>query len=423
MIKRAVAVVPLLIVLSSIAAENPAGAVSFNGSVKSFFSLYAFSQRSTAWFGLGRPTLASLDNRFRFKLAASPAKALDFDIAYELVPRVQAPALFSLDPFGMGPSPGEYRAADLRPWLYPAHSEPTGSFGLAQNLDRFSITLKFSTADITIGRQVVAWGGARIINPTDVILPFTFNELDKEERSGVDAVRLRIPLGTLSELDTGVVLGRGFSLKDGAAFIRSRFSLAGTDAALLLLGFKRHLLIGVDLARTVGGASLWLEGAYVKAGAFRLEPDPGDRDYFRLSCGADHGLGKNSYVFIEYHFNSAGGRAASDYAGQTATAAYRYGAVYLLGRHYLGAGLTTQLMPLLPVTGLVLWNLGDGSLMAFIQGEYNVAENIYLAAGFQIGGGRGPEVPVDSSPLPGLGIRSEFGLYPDLFFAAARIYF
>lgn len=423
MIKRATAAISLLIALSRVVAGSPGETVSFSGSVKSFFSLYTFSQRSAAWFGLGPQTLASLNNRLRFKLGASPAEFLDFEIAYELGPKVQAPDLFNLDPLGTSPSPGEYRATDFRTWLYPAHSEPTGSFGLAQNLDRFSFTLKFPAADLTVGRQVVAWGGARIINPTDVILPFSFNELDKEERTGVDAVRLRIPLGTLSELDTGVVLGRGFSLKDGAAFLRGRFSLAGTDAALLLLGFKRHLLIGVDLARTVGGASLWLEGAYVKAGAFQLEPDPSDRDYFRLSCGADHGLGKNSYVFVEYHFNSAGGRAASDYAGQTTTAAYRDGAVYLLGRHYLGAGLNTQLTPLLPVTGLVLWNVGDGSLTAFIQGEYNVAENIYLAAGFQIGGGRRPEVPVDPLPLPGLGIRSEFGLYPDLFFAAFRIYF
>jgi hypothetical protein len=422
MIKRAGAVVPLLIALSRIAAGNPAGAVSFNGSVKSFLSLYAFSQRSAAWFGLSRPTLASLDNRLRFKLAASPAKVLSFEMAYELDPRVQAPALFSLDPFGTGPSAGEYRAADFRTWLYPAHSEPTGSFGLAQNLDRLSFTLKFPAADLIVGRQVVAWGSGRIINPTDVILPFSFNDLDKEERTGVDAVRLRIPLGTLSELDTGVVLGRGFSMKEGAAFLRGRFSLAGTDAALLLLGFKQHLLIGLDLARTVGGASLWLEGAYVKAGAFRSAPDPGDSDYFRLSCGADRGLGRDSYVFLEYHFNSAGGRAASDYAGRTATAAYRDGAVYLLGRHYLGAGLNTQLMPLLPVTGLVLWNIGDGSLMALVRGEYNVAENIYVAAGVQIGGGRGPDVPVDPLP-PGLGIRSEFGLYPDLFFASFRIYF
>jgi hypothetical protein len=422
MIKRAAAAVPLIIALSRIAAGSPAGSVSFNGSIKSFFSIYAFSQRSAAWFQLSRPTLASLDNRLRFKLAASPAKVLSFEIAYELEPRVQAPALFNLDPLGTAPSAGEYRAADFRTWLYPAHSGPTGAFGLAQNLDRLSFTLKFPAADLSVGRQVVAWGSARIISPTDVILPFSFDDLDKEERTGVDAVRLRIPLGSLSELDTGVVLGRGFSVKGGAAFLRGRFSLAGTDAALLLLGFKQHLLIGLDLARTLGGASLWLEGAYVKTGAFRSAPEPGDGDYFRLSCGADHGLGKDSYVFVEYHFNSAGGRAASDYADRTATAAYRDGAVYLLGRHYMGAGLNTQLTPLLPVTGLVLWNIGDGSLMALVRGEYNLAENIYVAAGAQIGGGRGPDGLVDPLP-PGLGIRSEFGLYPDLFFTSFRIYF
>jgi hypothetical protein len=56
------------------------------------------------------------------------------------------------------------------------------------------LTIKIGAADIFIDRQAVAWGSGRLFNPTDVVTPYAFNELDKEERLGVDAVRVRVTL-------------------------------------------------------------------------------------------------------------------------------------------------------------------------------------------------------------------------------------
>jgi len=114
-----------------------------------------------------------------------------------------------------------------------------------------------------VGRQAIAWGNARIINPTDIIAPFSFNELDTEERRGVDAVRVRIPLGMMDELDLGVVAGRDFNRDRSAFFIRGKTYLLKTDLSLLMTGFRKHLMIGFDLSRSVGGAGIWLEAAHV----------------------------------------------------------------------------------------------------------------------------------------------------------------
>ena len=53
--------------------------------------------------------------------------------------------------------------------------------------------------------QAIAWGSAFVINPTDVIAPYVYNALDQEERYGVDALRVRVPTGALSETDLGYV--------------------------------------------------------------------------------------------------------------------------------------------------------------------------------------------------------------------------
>jgi hypothetical protein len=396
---------------------------SFNGYVKSFFTVFSSTDRQAAWFDLDRNAMASMNNRLRLKFVDVRAKNLRLDAAYELVATIQAPDLFRLALFGLETDPGEYRVVDFRSTIYPKSRETGGNFGLSHNLDRLSLTWKLPAADITLGRQVIAWGSARLVNPTDVLIPFSFNELDKEERRGIDAVRVRVPLGAMSELDAGWVPGPDFRLSRGAAFLRGRFSLWNTDLSLLLMDFRRHLLLGLDLARSLGGAGVWLEAAYVVPEAFRGGSEFREPDYFRFSAGADHQLGGKTYAFVEYHFNGAGKRRGTEYADALDTSAYLDGSVYLFGRHYLGAGLSRQVTPLLPLTALFLWNLNDGSAMALVTGEYNIAENIYLSAGAHVGGGHGPELLAGLPPPPGLGIRSEFGLYPDLFFASFRLYF
>jgi len=50
------------------------------------------------------------------------------------------------------------------------------------------------------------------------------------------------------------------------------------------------------------------------------------------------------------------------YQDLSSTPAYRQGAVYLLGEHYLAIGGTYQLHPLAPLSATLLHNLADHSL-------------------------------------------------------------
>lgn len=369
------------------------------------------------------PDMGAANNRLRFRLEYRPLDFLSFSLAYDLSPRIQDPKLFEENAFLFSLRPSDYRFADFRQRLVPKPGEPVSSFGLYHNLDRLFLTWKTKFADIFVGRQAIAWGSARVINPTDVLAPFAFNELDQEERRGVDAVRLRIPLGAMDELDMGFVAGKEFKGGNNAFFLRGKTYLFQTDLSAILMGFRKHLLLGLDIARAIGEAGFWMEAAYVIPDYFREEKDPNEKNYFRASLGMDYNLNSKTYGFVEYHFNSAGKNKPEKYTDLFNQTAYRDGSDYLLGKHYFNIGSTYQLSPLLPFTGLLILNLSDWSLIFSPTLEYNIAENIYLAAGAYLGWGKSPEFvlgPLTSSPVL---MRSEFGSYPDMFFASFRVYF
>ncbi|MDZ7344408.1 MAG: hypothetical protein ONA90_07820 [candidate division KSB1 bacterium] len=394
--------------------------ISIHGYYKTFFVVFDLPQLIAPFPLPAQPLRGAVDNRFRFKLGYAPTPWLASDVAYDFSPQVRDPLLFTEQIIFIGINPTRYRAIDFNSRLYPAVGDSIGSFGIFHNLDRAVVTLKTSPVDILIGRQVVAWGSARVLNPTDVIAPFTFEELDKEERFGVDAVRLRMPLGALTEIDAGYIFGKDFRFEESAFFVRHKFYTAKTDIALLLLGFRNHLLVGFDLARALGGAGLWFEAAQVLTQVFNEHPTGEKKHYFRGTAGFDYSFSGKTYGFIEYHYNGAGANQPQHYWANLSTPAYLDGAVYLFGKHYVVPGLVYQLSPLVTFSSQALWNLSDWSLNWALRVEYNLAQNIHLAAGTLMGFGKNPEIAI--SPL-GLRFHSEFGAYPDIYFSSFRIYF
>jgi len=403
-------------------AEEP---LNFRGYLKNFSILLMPPSTSLGETTVNEPVMGAVNNRLRLGLTLRPLNGISFNCEYDVSPRIQDARLFDESLFISGLKLPEYRLADLRDRLYPRPGETPGSFGIYHNLDRFMLTIKTGVADFILGRQVLAWGSARVVNPTDILVPFAFNELDKEERTGVDAFRIRVPLGAMEELDMGVVAGDRFKPGNSAVYLRGKFRAFDTDMSAMTMAFRNHLLFGLDLARSVGGAGAWLEAAFVVPDALLKSRAEGEHNYFRASAGLDYNFGPKTYGFVEYHFNSAGRSAADEYLALVGTSPYQDGAVYLLGRHYVSLGSTYQISPLLPFTGLLIANISDLSLVFAPSVEYNISQNIYLGGGAYIGVGKRPEVlagALEPDPPPNL-LHSEFGAYPDMVFMSFRVYF
>lgn len=400
----------IIVVVGSVSA----GELSVDGYLKSYASAYWFPDYSLIQEPIAAPPLGAVSNRLRLKARWGLSRRVTVNVAYDIESRTQDHLLFADDAIA-GLVGKSYRIDDLDRRLYPGESDRVRSFGLFQNLDRAQVEIRVGRVDFYLGRQAIAWGVARVVNPTDILTAFSYSALDTEDRVGVDALRARVALGFMSELDVGVVAGKDFEAKNSMAYLRYKTHVEQADVTGIVAGFREHAMVGFDLTRAIGSAGSWVEAAYVWPKLLQPRSDLSPDGYWRASVGADYSPGANTYCFAEYHYNQPGSSDPATYGVLPSTPAYADGSVYLLGEHYLIPGITHQITPLVTGTMEILCNLSDGSAYVAPSVEYNLAENVYLSAGAFVGIGSGPS----SSGQP----ESEFGAYPNTFYSSFRFYF
>ena len=208
--------------------------------------------------------------------------------------------------------------------------------------------------DLRAGQQIIAWGRADRVNPTDTLTPRDFTLLvpdDDDQRLGVPALRATYHAGPLSLTAVALPVFRpdrlpelqlppGFALRerqpddpvpqwavkldhtggalDGSISYYDGYDLfpdlsvegvtpAGVD---LVYRYHRVQVIGADLATTVGAFGLRGEAAYVLT-RDRSGADPEIKNpYLFVVVGADRTFDQHLYVNVQYllrvvlHFHS-----------------------------------------------------------------------------------------------------------------------
>lgn len=328
-----------------------------------------------------------------------------FQVHYELNPVFRSQPSTGIDQGTLKIVDDGYRLTDLESSL----SESDSKTQFYQNLDRFNVQWRFDHGDLTLGRQAITFGAARIINPTDVFLPFNVQTFNTEYRNGVDALRYQRPWGDLGEIDVGIILGDDARRDSSAAFLQLRGNRRGVDLQFAMIEFAGQSLIGGGLQTALGDFGFWLEAAHVSA----------DETYLRVSTGLDYAFTEHTFGQVEYHYNGAGTDQPTDYLARLQTGAYRDGGVFLLGEHYLIPSLAVQMSPLWNIAVQGILNLSDESLFASISGEYSVSDNLYMDVGIYYFNGHDPELT--PAGLPGAG--SEYGANPGVAYLSLRYYF
>jgi hypothetical protein len=385
---------------------------TLHGYWKSFFLLNVPPNYDNI-SGIETPeTKTALYNTFRLKYFYDSGVKITFNAAYNFSPRWQQSQSDILEFNSI--SYNSYRVSDINSSLFDNHH----GFAIYQNIDRAFAKYEAKNCDIYFGRQAIAWGSAKVINPTDIILPFRFDELDKEERTGVDAVRIRFAKGRSNELDFGIVAGKDFIANNGALFARNKFSLLDTDVSFLLINFSQNLLAGMDISRAIGGAGFWLESAYTFAGYFNDYSKFKENNYFRFTTGLDYNFSSKIYGFIEYHFSDAGKTNTKEYLSNFSAPAFAKGNVFLMGKQYLIPNISYQISPLLNANMSSIINLADNSYFFSPSFEYSLSQNTYISLGAFLGIGKGLEASSSETIF-----NSEFGSYPNLYFCSLRKYF
>lgn len=377
---------------------------AINGSYKTYFS-----ESKTPYENLYTGELTST---FRPKYTWSPNENYTFYAAYALSANWQKKSQFLLT---QPKSRQEYRVLDLEQELYSSDKDNQKSSRvlLNQNLDRFYVSYSKNAFNLNVGRAPIAFGSSKIINPTDVLTPISYQTLDKEERVGIDTVRMNYSLGALSLLDIGYVLGDKLDFSESAVFTRLKTNIWSTDISVILMNFQENLMTGIDFSRSIGNASAWLESAYVTPKFFNQDEKNNFKNYLRTTVGFDYKLTESIYSYIEYHYNGAGATDSKRYIFLQTQTAYTEGGVYLQGAHYLAPGMTYELSSLWKLTGQFLLNLNDHSIFNNLTLEYNVAQDAFIDLGAYVPAGKkSPLIP-----------KSEFGSYPTSIYTSLRFYF
>ncbi len=176
----------------------------------------------------------------------------------------------------------------------PTSIHSDSSTSIYHYLDRASISYSGEKLAFEVGRQRIVWGKARLFSPLDLFNPYNPFALEKEERQGVDALKIQLYFS-------------GFSWIEGVYAEKKSGNLWG--AALFTT------LSSVDLnlawARSEQGESFY--GAAFEASIFDaalrgeavLRRWQG-KSYFDFSAGADYQLTSKIYVLAEYFYTDGG---------------------------------------------------------------------------------------------------------------------
>jgi hypothetical protein len=296
------------------------------------------------------------------------------------------------------------------------------TFVWEHEIDRLFLVFSLPRADITVGRQAVGWGMGRLWSPLDVFAPLTATDLDREERRGIDAIRLTLPFSPTSFME--VVVAAGHHVDDeGEEQIRWRDSAAAWLLRGLHWGIEWMVMAGKVGADVVYGGGLMgqILGVALRGEVTRTT-DENRESAVRATAGIEFGTSINLSGIIEYHYNGFGTLDTDDYLSVATEQASRLsrGMVSGLGQHYAGLTLMYQPLPNFSASFVYLQNCQDGSLMLGPAIDYVITDEVRLALAAFVPIGRSVRWDT-SSGIPQPDIRSEYGASPQLYVLQLRI--
>lgn len=138
------------------------------------------------------------------------------------------------------------------------------------SLERLTLDIYHPRFDLRVGRQALRWGSAQFFNPTDVL---SQNLLASpwQERTGVDAARITVPIGTDAQIIGVGTLDDDFNFDQAA--IKAGGTIGPVDVYAVGSYSEERWLGGLDI-KGDWGIGWWLETAY--------------SDHLKVSLGADY---------------------------------------------------------------------------------------------------------------------------------------
>ena len=299
----------------------------------------------------------------------------------------------------------------IEPLVWRVNESAHGTW--RHEIDRANAQVHLRRADLTFGRQAIGWGRGVMFTSVDLFAPFSPLEVDREWRSGVDAVRADIELADRSSVD---LVGAFGNTLDRSAFAARARGYAGTVDVEVVGGRRgQDLFAGVTSSAAVGEAEVHGEAA-----AFRV-PARMDHDVvWKVVIGGSYRLpiGTGILAYAEYHYSGFGARHPEEILALLMTPEFlgRFvrGDMQILSRHAVGLTGSYELSPEMTYSGQWLHNPADRSGIVAPAMTYTFNDAVSVLGSVYVPYGRPPEGGV---------LRSEYGAAPLSGLLQVRVYF
>lgn len=299
----------------------------------------------------------------------------------------------------------------IEPLVWRVNESAKG--GWRHEIDRANAQVHLRHADLTLGRQAIGWGRGVMFTSVDLFAPFSPLEVDREWRSGVDAVRADIELTDRSSVD---LVGAFGETVERSAFAARARGFAGT-ADVEIVGGRRgqDLFGGVTSSAAVGDAEVHGEAA-----AFRVPAGLDHNVVWKVVVGGSYRfpIGAGILAYAEYHYSGFGAEHPEEILALLTTPVFvgRFvrGDMQILSRHAVGVAGSYEASPEITYSAQWLHNPMDRSGIVAPAMAYTFNDAVSLLASVYAPYGRPPEGGV---------LRSEYGAAPLSGLLQLRVYF
>jgi len=319
--------------------------------------------------------------------------------------------LLYLDPPTLGslPDPPPGRLVDLeRSWGRGRHVSDQLQF------DRLLLRGRHGPLDWSLGRQAIGFGRIALASPLDVINPFPPDTLDSDVRPGVDALRATYSFATGGQAGATAVFD---DQTDGSSGLLS-YADTFRDLDLLLLTGSLHSrpLLGLGAAGNLGLLGVKIESSLYRGRDVGRPGGDLHSSFCQVALELWYRFDNGLVLLVEGLYNGVGSNDPLRYPLVAISAPLREGLSSLLGKRYLLLAPSWEVHPLLTLSALTIWNLGDDSALLRPQLAVSLADNASLDLFYT--------ATVGARPRPGLPLpRSEFGSAGDSGGLLLRWYF
>ncbi len=277
--------------------------------------------------------------------------------------------------------------------------------------DRLSLSWTSGpAAQVVAGRQAISWATTLFLTPADPFVPFDPSDPFREYRAGVDAVRLQLFPGPLSDIDL-VVRTADYPIGETlTALARGRTVWRSWELSGWLGILHDEAALAVGAAGALGGVAV--------RGEAELR-ESGDDLVFRGTVGIDgrvQAFDRDLYYVFEYQRDGLGASSSEELIQVAASDAFARGELQVLGRDELVGQGSYQVHPLWTLSLLALTNLDDPSLLLTPGVSHSLSDEVTASGGLFLG--FGADTPTADAPVP-----SEYGLVPTFVYLSITIFF